>query len=96
MTEKTWWLSFCNAERPLGEQFLGGAVVRGMGMVEACRAAGVIGCNPGGEVSGIEIPNDLALLIPTTHRDRLLTLEQCKEVDAMVGGRGNVIRGSGG
>lgn len=56
MTE--WWLSFCDADRPKGEQFLGVAIVGPAGNIaEAAMQAHAHGCNPGGQVMGIELPD---------------------------------------
>lgn len=78
---KVFWLSFCDAERPKGQQFLGACVVE-VTAAEADDAALVVavqfpfaepdaewiaaamskahrlGCNPGGEVATVELPND--------------------------------------
>ncbi len=48
-----WWLSFCDATKPAGSQFLGLVLVRGVDMVQAVKVAHVLGINPGGQVSGI-------------------------------------------
>ncbi len=49
-----WWLSFCDASKPAGSQFLGLVLVRGVDMVQAVKVAHVLGINPGGQVKGIE------------------------------------------
>jgi len=78
---KTFWLSFCDGERPKGEQFLGGCLVdvteddaaEALLFIQqqfpnaqpgsewigaASRKAHQLGCNPGGEMVSIEIPQD--------------------------------------
>jgi hypothetical protein len=55
-SDKWWWLSFCDPSQAEGQQFLGVALVPGDGMVMAALNAHARGCNPGGEVSGIELP----------------------------------------
>ena len=47
-----WWLSFADSARPEGQQWLGVAVVRANGFLNACRTARSVGVNPGGEVRG--------------------------------------------
>lgn len=52
MHERWWWLSFADASRPRGLQFLGVAAVRATDLAGAMRAAWRAGCNPGGQVRG--------------------------------------------
>src|SRR5215467_1689157 len=48
--EPTWfWLSFADANLPESEQFLGVAIVRAGGIMEAALVARLRGINPGGE-----------------------------------------------
>jgi hypothetical protein len=54
-----WWLSFCDASRPEGTQFIGAAVVRGVSLDDAVRRAWAVGCNPGGEVMAFELPEEM-------------------------------------
>lgn len=51
-----WYLSFCDAERPKGQRFLGACIVTANSMGEAIKEAWLQQCNPGGEVMGHEIP----------------------------------------
>lgn len=60
---KTWWLSFCDARRPKGSQFLGACCVMGDDFTGAVRSAHLHGCNPGGEVQGLKIEEDTAPFI---------------------------------
>ncbi len=83
---KWWWLSFCDGSLPEGTQFLGAAVVDGETFADAIIRAHRLGCNPGGEVMFVEIPED-ALPAPS-YRHRLLdraTAERCGPVDSTAG-----------
>lgn len=80
-----WWLSFVDGDRPTGSQFLGVAIVRGFDIGSASMEAHSKGCNPGGQVMGVEIPEDFAL--PDGFTDRLLTKEECAAFDRAVEAR---------
>lgn len=75
-----WWLSFADASLPRGEQFLGGCVVRAMGMGTAVRESHRLGINPGGEVRGMAFPASIEPPSPF-FRYRLLTREECAAMD---------------
>jgi hypothetical protein len=79
---KLWWLSFADPHKPEGQQFLGCAVMAGADLGAAARNAHVFGCNPGGEVLGVEFPEDLAALVPARWRRRLLSREDVAAFDA--------------
>lgn len=51
-----WWLSFANNERNLGV-----ALVKAGDFIEAVRRAHALGINPGGEVNGWAVEEDLGL-----------------------------------
>lgn len=53
---ETWWLSFCDADRPKGEQFLGVILVDAVDLVDAITQTHQAGCNPGGEVKAVPLP----------------------------------------
>lgn len=74
---KTWWLSFCDVSRPKGSQFLGACLVRSDDFIGAIRSAHLHGCNPGGEVQGMEIAAGIAPFIAKTWLRRLLTKAEC-------------------
>lgn len=76
---KQWWLSFCDSDRPKGQQFLGVAIVCAHAFTEAITAAHVLGINPGGEVQGHAIPPDK--LVPSQWVERLLTRAECEELE---------------
>lgn len=50
------WLSFADATKPSGQQFLGVAIVQALGTASALAASHARGCNPGGEVVTQECP----------------------------------------
>jgi hypothetical protein len=70
--------------------FLGCVFVEGRELVDAVRAAHRLGINPGGEVLGAPVPEDM--MPPTSYRRRLLTEPELEEVDRVVGGSG-LVRG---
>jgi hypothetical protein len=79
-----WWLSFVDTEKsaPLDEQvpgsggFLGVAIVRANGPIDAVKRAWTLGINPGGEVQIIGPgPADA---YPDEVLHRLLTAEEAK------------------
>ncbi len=77
-----WWLSFCDTDRPEGQQFLGACIVHDGGTGEiggAVIAAHALGINPGGEVAGLEADPDL--VVPDKWINRLLTREECEAFD---------------
>ena len=55
-----WWLSFCDPRRPRGKKFVGACIVEGRNIAEAARTAWAMGCNPGGEIMGYELPHRVA------------------------------------
>ena len=80
----SWWLSFVDGDRPKDEQFLGVCVVTAPDFGTAVQRAHLLGCNPGGEVQGVEIPMDTAPFIEDKWRRRVLTREECAEFDKHV------------
>jgi hypothetical protein len=56
--ERWFWLSFVDDEKPVGSKFIGACMVKARGMATAIREAHRQGCNPGGEVSVTEVPED--------------------------------------
>lgn len=76
-----WWLSFGDATRPVGAQFLGAAIVGPAAHIgQALQLAHLLSINPGGEVAGQPIQDAELEYIPATHRDRLLTKEEALEL----------------
>lgn len=78
--KKKWWLSFVDGNRPKGQAFLGVAIVEAYDMVDACTVAYARGCNPGGEVKGHEIPDEVVALFDDSNMYRLLSREQANEI----------------
>lgn len=72
MSEIWHYLSFAT-----DEGFRGGVIVRGGDVVEATKEAWRLGCNPGGEVLGAPIPDDL--IPPDKYKNRLLTKAEIDE-----------------
>lgn len=68
----TWfWLSFTDATRSVGDQFLGVTIVSGPTLVDAVTNSHVLGVNPGGAIMSLEIPPEH---VPTEiFRNRLLS-----------------------
>jgi len=84
---KTYWLSFCDPDKPAGEQFLGVAIVEAEPgstdretVARAIRRAWALNINPGGEVMTTCLPDDSLHLIPATARNRLLSKEEAEDV----------------
>lgn len=50
-----YWLSFCDADRDEGEQFLGGCLIDAEDVDDAIKKAHRRGCNPGGEVACLQV-----------------------------------------
>lgn len=81
-----WYLSFVDPSKsapreeqvPGGGGFQGVAVVRGTDIADACRNAWRLGCNPGGEVAGVEL--DYAP--PLKWVNRILTVADVDQWDA--------------
>jgi len=100
---RTFWLSFCDGDRPTGEQFLGVAVVdvsddQATAALEdiktrfthaqpgaewlgaAMREAWRLGCNPGGEVQSMELPQDDPRLVMVP-RGRLMQKPELEDLE---------------
>lgn len=81
--EAPWqWLSFADGTRPKGEQFLGVAIVQAHNVGHAAMVAHARGCNPGGEVAAMPIPERFGPPPPEwdhkliTDRDEIERLER--------------------
>lgn len=77
-----WWLSFVSDD----DVFLGIAVVRGFDMEFAVMSAHRLGCNPGGHVLALLLPEGLA--VSEEYVNRLLTKAEAEELDRLMGGCG--------
>jgi hypothetical protein len=80
----TWWLSFCDANKPDGKQFIGACIVSGTDFINAVENSHAKGCNPGGEVAGREMPAHLVMMVPTKMRDTLLNIEQIGKIQKLL------------
>jgi hypothetical protein len=78
------YLSFCDDTRPAGGQFLGACVVGPVPhMIDAVQLAHRLGCNPGGEVMGIALPDDIGSKIPASLKLRLLSRAEAESLDRL-------------
>lgn len=64
------WISFCDIEKPKGQQFIGVVITMSKGIAHAIDKTHMLGINPGGEVMSYE--TDSADIAPE-HFDKLLT-----------------------
>lgn len=76
-----YWLSFCDTDRPEGSQFLGVSIVPALDLLEAVTVAHAMRCNPGGEVLGVVIPDELT--VPGRFVGRLMSKAEAQELDAL-------------
>lgn len=79
---KLWYLSFCDPDKPQGSQFLGACIVAGDDLLSAIQTAYGLACNPGGEVVGQPVPEDLVRHVGPQWLERLLTRAECAGLDA--------------
>jgi hypothetical protein len=77
------WLSFAGEEG-----FRGAAIVPGATLEDALRVATQCGLNPGGEVAGVRVADDLAPWIPASYMGKLLTADECRAFDRHFGESG--------
>ena len=58
MSNKWWWLSFVDPKNRDndGSAFLGACVVEGNDLIDAVKMAHKLGVNPGGDVTGLPVP----------------------------------------
>ncbi len=80
--EHRYWLSFCDPDLPEGSRVLGVAIVVARGVVSASERAWELGCNPGGEVLSMELPDELP--IEPTDIDRLLSVAESRALIAAI------------
>lgn len=71
-----WWLSFCEVDRPKGEQFVGCAIVFADSPELAPLRAHHLGINPGGEVAMVK----LYKYVPRRFRNRFLEPAEAQRV----------------
>jgi hypothetical protein len=63
-----WWMSFCDPDKPKGQQFLGVCIVGAPGFMHAHQKAWALGINPGGEIQAVQVEG-----VPTEYLDKLLS-----------------------
>jgi len=85
-----WWLSFADPDKPEGQRFIGVAVVPcdTDTISRAADTAWKLGCNPGGEVLGMRLPDDIIERVPLAAIGCLLRGEQVSGLVAVIEGRG--------
>ena len=64
-----WWMSFCDPDKPKGQQFLGVAIVEAPGFIHAHQKAWALGINPGGQIQASQVDG-----VPAEYHDKLLSL----------------------
>ncbi len=74
--ETAWWLSFVGEEG-----FRGVVIVQANDLIEAIMRTVLGNLNPGGQVGGMEIPAEIAAMIPEPWKNRLLSREDCARFD---------------
>lgn len=82
-----WWLSFCDPDRPEGEQFLGVCIVEAADITTCTKVAWALGINPGGETKMMKIVPEHAARLSfdlADYYDRLLPPEEARALDARV------------
>jgi hypothetical protein len=73
-----WYLSFANTNP---DEFVGACIVPATTIANAVISARIHCCNPGGEVVGNAIPENVVPLIAAKWKRRLLTREDVAELD---------------
>jgi hypothetical protein len=68
-----WWLSFADETG-----FLGVCIVSAASLPQAAQVAHRLGCNPGGQIQGHTVPEDIQ--IDSKWKQRLLSKEECDAV----------------
>ena len=67
-TPVSWWMSFCDLDKPKGEQFIGVAIVVAPGFMHAHQRAWSLGINPGGQIQAYQVEG-----VGVQYHDRLLS-----------------------
>ena len=67
------WMSFCDTDKPPGQQFLGVVITRARGLAHAIEKIWALGINPGGQVMSYETDSSA---IAAEHFDRLLSKDE--------------------
>jgi hypothetical protein len=77
------WLSFADGSLPVGQQFLGGAWLRGYTEAAAVLEAHLLDINPGGEVQVISTPP--GFVVPEQWANRLLDKAEIERMNHDLG-----------
>jgi len=70
--ERWMYLSFAD------ETFHGAVVIKAHGLTDAITRTHALNINPGGQVFGVDMPDDILASVPETNRQRLLSAEEIK------------------
>jgi hypothetical protein len=71
-------------DKPTGQRFIGAAVIEAASLESALVAAMLCNCNPGTDVLGIEIPEEIK--VPKKYRNRLMSISELKDFDEKICG----------
>jgi hypothetical protein len=83
-TTSYWWMSFCNADKPKGERFLGGLIIKADSDLEAIKRSHFLELNPGGEVLFYKIPEQYHERIPMDWIEtRLISKKECEDLERL-------------
>lgn len=82
-----WWLSFVDPFGPEGDRFLGVVVTEAACFENAVRGAWSKGINPGGEVLGLPLPDEQAVVVPPEYRERLLCRADAEALNGIFAAR---------
>jgi len=82
------WLSFVDTSKPKGGRFAGACLVRADSFPAALSESWRHKCNPGGEVQGMQVPEDLEGCVLEGELNVLYTThEECEKVNRAMQGR---------
>ena len=76
------WGSFCAPDAPAGSQFLGVLILPATDLVDFARSAHMLKRNPGGEIAGGAIPDELRHIVQPGEIGRLLTKAEAETIGA--------------
>jgi hypothetical protein len=68
------WMSFCDPNKPKGQQFLGVIITQSLGLTHAIKETHERGINPGGEIQSYIFPP--GLLVDVKYLNRLMQKEE--------------------
>lgn len=88
ISDPTWWMSFADPNRPIGQQFLGVVLVDAPSFEAAFMAINAAGINPGGEIQGYsnaEAPADELERLAKAPKLTLLSFQQLTDLGFKLG-----------